>query len=395
MEVEEQSLPSPSCSSKRFSLSKIVQASFGSADDPDFVFDIASSWDNTVMAVSLSTKAIKIYSPITGQFFGDCFGHTGNISDLLFPEPKTPHTFCSSSLDGSIRLWDTRSCRQVSLLRTYQPPSEIYSLSFGGSSGNLVAAGGKATVFCWDWRTRQQLACMEECHTDDVTQVRFHPVQREKLFSACVDGLICVLDTRGEINDDDGLEVVMGVGTSIGRIGFHGASSERLWCLTHIETLSIWDFEEGTRLADFSDTRAKASANWTLPPIDYLVQCHSSAANERLWLIAGTNSGSLGYFPVNYSKNQLNNSPNPGLIGPVSAVLEGGHTGIVRAVWSPVCLEGGPADAQGLFCWTGGEDGRLCSWSEGGTAPDKSKAWVSRKLVRRKSQQKRQRFQPY
>ena len=30
---------------------------------------------------------------------------------------------------------------------------------------------------------------------------------------------------------------VMGVGTSVGRIGFYGPSYEKLWSLTHIETL--------------------------------------------------------------------------------------------------------------------------------------------------------------
>lgn len=347
------------------------------------------------MVVSLSTKAIKIYSPMTGQFLGDCFGHMGTISDVLFPDPKTPHLFCSSSLDGTIRTWDTRTRQQVSILRTHQPSEEIYSFSFGGSNSNLVAGGGKAKVFCWDWRTSKLMACMEECHTEDVTQVHFHPVKRDKLISASVDGLMCIFNTRGKINDDDGLELVMGVGTSVGRIGFYGTSYERLWCLTHIETLSLWDFEEGTILTEFSDTRSKASANWILPQVDYLVRCHYSTASESLWLTAGTNSGSLGFFPVHHGTNQVNVGPNTGIIGPVGAILEGGHSGVVRTIWSPLQHEDSPAVLEGLFCWTGGEDGRLCSWLEGDYAPDKSKAWVSSRLVMKKSTRKKHRDRPY
>ena len=65
------------------------------------------------MAVSLSINTIKLYSPWTGQYLGDCLGHTDTITDVLFPEPTTPHLFCSSSSDGTIRYWDTRTQQEV------------------------------------------------------------------------------------------------------------------------------------------------------------------------------------------------------------------------------------------------------------------------------------------
>lgn len=39
-------------------------------------------------------------------------------------------------------------------------------------------------------------------------QVQFIPNHSNKLLSASVDGLICVFDTDGDINDDDKLETV-------------------------------------------------------------------------------------------------------------------------------------------------------------------------------------------
>lgn len=39
-------------------------------------------------------------------------------------------------------------------------------------------------------------------------QVRFHPNKKEKLVSASVDGLMCIFDTKGDINDDEGMESV-------------------------------------------------------------------------------------------------------------------------------------------------------------------------------------------
>ncbi|KAI5074676.1 hypothetical protein GOP47_0010637 [Adiantum capillus-veneris] len=394
METPEEARPCSSGGGKRFKLRTTLQASFGAPNNPDYVFDIAASEDNSVMVVSLSTNALKLYSPITGQFLGDCLGHTDTINEVLFPDLKVPQLFCTSSSDGTVRLWDMRMRQQVTLLQAQQS-SELFSVSFGGSSGSLIASGGKAKVLFWDWRTRKELACLEECHTEDVTQVRFHPTRKEKLVSASVDGLMCVFNTLGEINDDEGLDMVMGVGTSVGRIGFFGKSQEVVWCLTHIETLSIWDFEEGSKVADFNDTRTKASANWALPSVDYLVDCHYSHGAERLWLIAGNNSGSLGYFPLSYSDNQANASNNTGMIGPVSAVLDGGHTSVVRSVWSPSHCKDNLTGYGGMFCWTGGEDGRLCSWSEGDSDDERSNAWASKALVMKTSSRKKLRKSPY
>jgi hypothetical protein len=49
----------------------------------------------------------------------------------------------------------------------------------------------------------------------------------------------------------------------------------------------------------------------------------------------------------------------------------GGHMCVVRSVWSPHdwhCSMHGELD--GLFCWTRGEDGCLCSWTENPTNLD-------------------------
>ena len=42
---------------------------------------------------------------------------------------------------------------------------------------------------------------------------------------------------------------------------------------------SIWDWEEGTILADFNDTRTKASSNWTLPPVSF-----PNSANQKNYI---------------------------------------------------------------------------------------------------------------
>ncbi|GFY98718.1 transducin/WD40 repeat-like superfamily protein [Actinidia rufa] len=277
MEVEEaEPTPNPK-HSKRFGLKNAIQTNFGD----DYVFQIAPKDDLTSMAVSLSTNAVKLYSPATA--------------------------------------WDTRSFHQVSAVNA-GPSQDIFSFSFGGSGDNLLAAGSKSQIFFWDWRTKKQIACLEESHMDDVTQ--------------CL-GL--ERDARIEVN--------------------------------------------------FDDARSSASDSWALDQVDYFVDCHYSGEGDQLWVIGGTNAGTLGYFSVNYK--------GKGTIGSPQAVLHGGHTGVVRSVLPLTGMQGGPTHARGIFGWTGGEDGRLCCWMSDESS-DVNHSWISKELVIKSPRtRKKSRHHPY
>lgn len=62
------------------------------------------------MAVSLSTNTVKLYSPSTGQFIGECSKrHNSTINEIMF----SGDILHSCSSDGTIRAWDTRSFQEV------------------------------------------------------------------------------------------------------------------------------------------------------------------------------------------------------------------------------------------------------------------------------------------
>ncbi|KAL4572114.1 hypothetical protein LXL04_018883 [Taraxacum kok-saghyz] len=371
-------IPDSNSSSKRFALKNSIQTNFGD----DYVFQIVPKEDWTSMAVSLSSNTVKLYSPVTGQFVGECCRgqHSDSINHILF-SGNILHT-CSS--DGTLRAWDTRSYQQVSCLNA-GPSQEIFSFSFGGSGDNLLAAGCKSQILFWDWRNKKQVACLEESHLDDVTQVHFVPNEKNKLISASIDGLICTFDASGDINDDESMQSVINVETSIGKVGFFGREYEKLWCLTHIESLSIWDLKESTKEADFKEARLLASKTWSQNPVDYFVDCHYSIEDDRLWVVGGTNGGSLGYFPVGYSQSEWS-------IQSPEAVLHGGHSGVVRSVLPSPTINN---QSQGSFGWTGGEDGRLCWWLSDNSC-DVNQSWISTSLVEKHPKKsKKKRHQPY
>ena len=105
-------------------------------------------------------------------------------------------------------------------------------------------------------------------------------------------------------------------------------------------------------------------------------------------MIGGSNSGTIGYFPVNYN--------GVGVIESPEAVLAGGHTGIVRSVLPMASMQqGGLAQNQGIFGWTGAEDGRLCCWLSD-ESPEINRSWISSALIMKSpSTRKKNRHNPY
>ncbi|XP_061365545.1 WD repeat-containing protein GTS1 [Gastrolobium bilobum] len=383
MDIEEQPSPNPN-NVKRFGLKNSIQTNFGD----HYVFQIVPKDDWSSMAVSLSTNAVKLYSPVGGQYYGECMGHSATINQILFSGPSNPHVLCSCSSDGTIRAWDTRTFQQVSFINAGSS-QEIFSFSLGGPNGNLIAAGCKSQILFWDWRNKKQIACLQDSHVDDVTQVHFVPGKEGKLISASEDGLICTFDTTGDINDDDHLESVINVGTSIAKVGTFGESYQKLWCLTHIETLGIWDWKDARNEANLSDARTLASEGWTLDHVDYFIDCHYGREAEKLWVIGGTNAGALGYFPVNYNEAAT--------IGAAEAILEGGHTSVIRSILPMSRIHNGTSNSPspGIFGWTGGEDGRLCCWLSD-DSPQINQSWISSTLiVRPERTRKNNRHHPY
>ncbi|XP_022854685.1 WD repeat-containing protein 89 [Olea europaea var. sylvestris] len=166
MEVEGGNSVPNSNTFNRFGLKNSIQTNFGD----DYVFQIVPKDDWTAIAVSLSTNAVKLYSPQTGQYLGEFKGHSSVINEISFTGPSTSHILYSSSSDGTIRAWDTRSFQQVFSISA-GPSQEVFSFSFGGADNNLLTAGCNSQIFFWDWRTKKQVAVLEESHMDDVTQV--------------------------------------------------------------------------------------------------------------------------------------------------------------------------------------------------------------------------------
>jgi hypothetical protein len=372
-----------------------VRADHGAAD-PCYVFQLAHSPATGLVAATLSSRRVKLYALADGalRFAAELAGHAGRVTDAHFDLPGEPHLLLTSGADGAVRGWDVRAGGA---------PVEEYRAGPGAealcchSNGALVAAGAGDAVLFWDRRTHRAAAAFADTHARDVTQVRFHPSAPARLVTASDDGMVCVFDAGGALDEEEGFAAGVNVDTGVARLGFYGPAGERLWLASTTESLHLWEWaaacEDGAEggagpLGEALEARAALAAAAAGTPlgggVDYLVGCEWDAAAQRLLLAAGTSVGAAALFPV-AEPRALGRAL---VFGPPAALLLGEHDDVVRAVVRP----GG----AGPLLLSGGEDARICVWSaEGAGAGAGAASSGSDGAVRRPVHGRAHRASPY
>ncbi|XP_066290396.1 WD repeat-containing protein 89-like isoform X2 [Branchiostoma lanceolatum] len=353
------------------------------ATNAAYIFDIAgqaSSAPGTgdgLLAAMGSNNSVQVYQATTLALEHRLEGHTDIVSGVKFAHTN-PSMLYSSSLDGTIRCCDLRvsNKKPAQILKGYEG-DQFFSLDV--NCDDTVVCGGcqkrmpDTNVVFWDSRTGQIMHTYPDSHSDDITQVNFHPSIPHKLASGSTDGLISIFDVR-QSDEDDAVENVLNTESSVSRIGWYGPNSDKLYCVTHVETLQLWDADEADQIGNFEDIKdysgkeldhhapvatikhmkdkevatetddgtKKSSA---LGP-DYLVDCYWDAQQQKLLLAGGLHSGRLNVYKVKRKKKTLK---------PLYS-LGDGHLSTIRCLhWQD--------KTQSLV--TGGEDGLLCLWKPG------------------------------
>ncbi|KAI0229109.1 WD repeat-containing protein 89 [Lamellibrachia satsuma] len=321
--------------------------------EPEYILHIDSqlssvSGADTRVAATSSENTVRTYTRQTLGYLGSISGHTKTVTGVKFAQ-LSPHLLYTSSLDGTVRCWDTRDrLKKAAQVFTGSEGDTNALSSFDVSCDDrLLCTGTEATdadgvfIYFWDTRKPQPLGCYSESHHDDITQVCFHPQLRDSLLTGSTDGLVCVFDVSQE-SEDDALQGTLNSESSVSQIGWCGERQCNIYCTTHIETLHVWHSTEFDIVTQVKDVRDAFQGEKKL---DYIVDCFQLVGDDRLHVMAGTHSGCL----------HLLRTSSPNCLEHVSS-LDGGHSQDVRCLtWDP----------QTEMAVTGGEDSMLCLWLQG------------------------------
>lgn len=323
-------------------------------DEPTYLLDVALQ-PAGLLAVSCSNFTIHLHNKDTLSPVGEYRGHSGPLCGVVFSH-TSPDILYSGSADGTVRGWDVRRPGTDAVQVFKSNPSHRYS-SFDLSCSDTLLCGGTEQLndedsFLVFWDVRKPggglLGVYSESHSDDITQVTFHPRDKDRLASGSTDGLVNVFDlSRGA--EEEALLSTCNSDSSAGSVCWSGANYTQLLCLSHDEGLHLWDLSQldtDEPLTIFSTSDARSL---TLTPdgggVDYLVGGRWLEEAQKLLVVGGKNSGELHLMECDDGGLRLLRS------------LESGHASTVRCfLW----------DAAEEALVTAGEDAQLLLWKPGG-----------------------------
>ncbi|KAI5631417.1 hypothetical protein NE865_15868 [Phthorimaea operculella] len=249
------------------------------------------------LAVTQSDNSIEVYELNNTSLNRVCplSGHQKTISEVVF-SPKEDHLLYSCGHDGLIKLWDTRS--KGSCVQEYKCEEEADNLvkPFDcmdvSCNGRVLCAGTQQVqdevyLVFWDQRMTTPLGGYWNSHTDDISQVKFHPTKTETLATGALDSLINVYNIL-EPTEDDALLYSLNIENSVDKLNW--LDGQRIACVTQSSDLQIWDASSGDMVRSYDREKISRSIKRTKGDDCYLVDTFLSADNTPT-LLAGSNGG--------------------------------------------------------------------------------------------------------
>ncbi|XP_057714844.1 WD repeat-containing protein 89 isoform X1 [Corythoichthys intestinalis] len=369
------------CDAKMEKLARLSLAAGCISDsDRSYVLDVALPPSSGVgVAASRCDRSLRLHDEATLRPVGEYRGHTGRVCGLTFARTRSGLLY-SASADGTVRGWDVRRPGTDTAQLFRGDPSHVFC-SFDLSCGDALLCAGTSVLsrysfnvrrpnqqsidtsfFCfaiqleggdsflvfWDSRKAGSapLGVYSESHGDDVTQVRFHPCNKDRLASGGTDGLVNVFDLRRG-SEEEALLRTCDAGSSVATVCWGGEGGRRLLCLTHDEGVRLWDLdlEQPHAILDCPDARRLTVTSDSGGP-DYLLGGARLEGRAQLLVAGGDRDGSV--LLMECDVNGLRHL----------GTLRGGHAATVRCfAWD---------EGRGAL-FTGGEDARLSLWkAEGG-----------------------------
>ncbi|XP_039276708.1 WD repeat-containing protein 89 [Nilaparvata lugens] len=344
-----------------------------------------ASNSDTKIACSTSDNTISIYNlNESWNKLSDTKVEEDRITSLRFI-PQRNNQLCYSSTNGSIQQLDLRvGCNQVKKFKdtsnkgNEDKPILSFDISCDGRfiCAGTEVAGGDAFLLFWDVRSTKLLGGYWESHTEDITQVVFHPSKPHHLLTGAMDGLMNVLDVSQPC-EDDALLTSLNTESSVERLSWieEASGDEIISCLTHPNDLQMWRESDSKPFAQFSREQIASAVNLKCADSLYTVDVHKHQPTNNLMLLTGSYTGDSDWFRSAVVREDS--------LGSVSQFI--GNSQIVRASWY---------DSKNDLLVTGGEKGIVTAWKPQDNLPKSNS--ISTNVVNKKdSKLKGTRMKPY
>ncbi|KAK4673119.1 hypothetical protein QC763_109000 [Podospora pseudopauciseta] len=174
----------------------------------------------------------------------------GNLTCAKVYDPAES-IVCTAGENGTVSIWDFRTnpIKPAMQIRGNTDPIPILSLACSNPTHTLAAgtelANHQASILLWDLRSSPSSPKITytEIHSDDITELTFHPTTPNLLLSGSTDGLLSISDTL--ITDEDDLVITTFNHGSVHHAGFLNQSFE-IYAASHDEKFAIYDMSDGT-----------------------------------------------------------------------------------------------------------------------------------------------------
>lgn len=146
--------------------------------------------------------------------------HAGSVEDIQW-SPSEATVFASSSVDGTVRIWDVRMPRTTAALTGRVHPCDVNVISWNSLTNHLLASGADDGVFAtWDLRTWSSLTVSQggrsgadlspptpiyasNWHQGPITSIEWSPHDSTILAVAGADDQVTIWDLSIEESDNN------------------------------------------------------------------------------------------------------------------------------------------------------------------------------------------------